>query len=261
MSKAFIQLQIIFYAVVIMITSVADAQTLKSAVNIATDSLSLSENEIGFYHQQLDLKDIGKDLFQIRHRAALKESVDSGFVVQPLSNSIIQAENDVIKPGKILFAIFPAVGYTIQTGATAIVAMNLSFLNGKGDSTNLSTIAVNPAMSLQYNQYLLPVISNIWSKKNKFDFVGDWRYYKYPTYTYGIGGHTSTADADLVDYSYIRIYQQALKQIASSKFYTGLGYNFDYHFGIAEQGDVKGTDFQIYNGNTQTTVSQGCHII
>ncbi len=237
-----------------MIFNIANAQTLKFAACAPADSMLHSGKNAESNQQQLDLKDVGKELFEIRHHLTPKVPEDSGFVIHPFFHPVLQTECVDIKPGKLLFAIFPAVGYTIQTGATAIVAMNLSFLNGRSDSTNLSTIAINPAMSLQYNQYLLPVISDIWSKNNKFDFLGDWRFYKYPTYTYGFGGHTSIADADLIDYSYIRIYQQALKQIASSKFYTGIGYNLDYHFGIAEQADAVGTDFQLYNANAQTTV-------
>lgn len=255
--KRIFPLGIILFAFVILITKNTNAQFLKSASCPPTDTTQHPEKKTGSTHQQLDLKDIGKDLFELRHRSTLKIPEDSGFVVHPLSHRVLQTECVDIKPGKLLFAIFPAVGYTIQTGTTAIVAMNLSFYNGTSDSTNLSSIAINPAMSLQYNQYLLNIISDVWSKNNKWDFLGDWRYYVYPTYTYGLGGHTSIADADLINYSYIRVYQQALKQIASSKFYAGLGYNLDYHFGIAEQIDTTITDFQLYNEKAQTTVSSG----
>ena len=256
-SKRIFPLGIIVCAFIITITNNANAQSVQSLIYTPADSLLHSEKNLESKYPQVDLKDLVKELFEIRHHSTMKMPEDSNFVIHPLSHPVLQTECVDIKPGKLLFAIFPAVGYTIQTGATAIVAMNLSFLNGTSDSTNLSTFAINPAMSLQYNQYLLNIISDVWSKNNKWDFLGDWRYYVYPTYTYGLGGHTSITDADLINYSYIRIYQQALKQIASSKFYAGLGYNLDYHFGIAEQIDTLMTDFQLYNGKVQTTVSSG----
>jgi hypothetical protein len=255
-TKRYIRFGIVFY-VFLLIGVKAPAQSVKSENPIPKDSLFFAEQNSGSSHQQLDLKDIVKDLFELRHHQNPPIANDSSFVIQSLSPPALHAKNDVPQSGKLLFAIFPAVGYTLQTGTTAIVAMNMAFFNGTSDSTNLSTIAINPIMSLQYKQYLLNIISNVWSKKNKFDFLGDWRYYKYPTYTYGLGGHSSVADADLVDYSYIRIYQEALKQINSSKFYTGFGYNLDYHFGIAEKTDATETDFKLYNGSAQTTVSSG----
>jgi len=256
-SKTYIRSGIIFCIFFLSINNTVIAQLVKPVSHFSKDSLLLTEQNSEAGHQQLDLKDIVKDLFELRHHQHAQIADDSSFVIQSLSHPALETKNDVIKPGKLLFAVFPAVGYTLQTGTTAIVAMNMSFLNGTSDSTNLSTIAINPIMSLQYKQYLLNVISNVWSKKNKFDFLGDWRYYKYPTYTYGLGGHTSIADADLVDYSYIRVYQEVLKQISSSKFYTGFGYNLDYHFGIKEESDATETDFRSYNGNAQTTVSSG----
>ena len=136
------------------------------------------------------------------------------------------------------------------------MATNLSFYTGKSSNTNLSSISFNPTFSLTHGQILFPIISDVWSKQNKFDLLGDWRYYKYPTYTYGLGGHTKLENADMIDYSYIRVYQEALKQISNSKFYAGVGYNFDYHFGINEQ-DTGITDFKSYNGTAKKTVSSG----
>jgi len=216
---------------------------------------SLKDSMLNQY-KQIDLRDGIKQLFQTRHHETAQTSEeDSVLVVRPLTHPVLESDSAITKSGKLLFAAFPAIGYALQTGTTAILAMNLSFFTGKSDKTNLSSIAFNPTFSLEQNQILFPIISDVWSKENKFDFLGDWRYYKYPTYTYGLGGHTSPDNADLIDYSYIRIYQEALKQISSSKFYAGVGYNFDYHFGIKEEGN--GTDLLQYNGDAQKTVSSG----
>lgn len=207
--------------------------------------------------EQIDLKDALKNVFQTRHHPIEVDTVeDSVLVVRPLSHPILQSDTSITKSGKLLFAAFPAIGYALQTGTTAILAMNLSFYSGKSTNTNLSSIAMNPTFSLAHGQILFPIISDVWSKENKFNFLGDWRYYKYPTYTYGLGGYTSLANADLVDYSYIRIYQEALKQISNSKFYAGIGYNLDFHFGINEL-DTGKTDFNTYDVSAQKTISSG----
>jgi len=245
---------LLLYCCTIILSVNSLAQTNQAEDYLLKDS---AQNQ----YKQIDLREGIKQLFQTRHPAIPQDEdeEDSVFVVRPLSHPVLQP--DTLKPGKLLFAVFPAVGYALQTGTTAILATNLSFYTGKSDNTNLSSFAINPTFSLGHHQVLLPVISNIWSKGNKFDFLGDWRYYKYPTYTYGIGGRTLLANADLINYSYIRVYQEVLKQIATSKFYAGVGYNFDYHFDIKEEGT--GTDFQQYNANAQRTISSGMllHVI
>jgi hypothetical protein len=174
-----------------------------------------------------------------------------------LSNNSLNNLKDTLKDKvkKVNFAIFPAVGYALQTSTTAIIGMNISFYNGKKENTNPSNININPLMSLKYKQYLLNVLSTIWTNKNQYNFVGDWRLYKYPTYTYGLGGNTQLKDADLINYSYLRFYQTVLKKISTSNFYAGLGYNMDYHFKIYEIG--KGIDFPAYNGNATQSISSG----
>lgn len=239
-----------FCGLILLLVQTSNAQTNKTKRSFIPDS-SIRKETV----KQLDLKDVFNNLFSVRHRETIAEAPDSGLVFKPLAHPVIQADSLLAKPGKILFAPFPAVGYTLQTGVTAILATNLSFYTAKKDSTNLSSIALNSAISLTYPQVLLPLIFSIWSPQNKYNFLGDCRYYKYPTYTYGLGGHTSLSDADNVDYSYIRVYQEVLRKISHSDFYAGLGYNLDYHFNISET--EMGKDFNAYNGNATKTTSSG----
>ena len=208
--------------------------------------------------KQKDLRDIANAIF-IRKKSPATEQIetlsDSGFEIQPLVHPLIKSDSARKKPNKVLFAFFPAIGYALQTGVTGIVATNTSFYLGDADSTNMSSIAINPTRSFSYKQFMLPVIFNIWTNKNKLNFLGDWRYYRYPTYTYGLGGDTKLSDADWVNYSYIRIYQEALKHLTSN-FYAGMSYNLDYHYDIHETGST-GSDFQVYNGTKTKTISSG----
>ncbi|MEO7089181.1 MAG: hypothetical protein ABIZ51_10355 [Bacteroidia bacterium] len=156
------------------------------------------------------------------------------------------------KTGTILLSVFPVVGYALQSGTVGIIATNVSFYAANG-STNLSSLTFNPQYSIMH-QVVLPLITSVWSKNNKWNFLGDWRYYKYPSYTYGLGSRTLLTKVDSLDYSYIKFYQEALRKI-STNFYGGIGYNLDYHYNIKDYS--QSTDFQKYDRGATKTTSSG----
>lgn len=158
-----------------------------------------------------------------------------------------------IKPGKLLFSVVPGIGYTLVTNLTAVATINTSFYTGNISDTYLSSITTISEFSIFNHQITVPIAANIWTKGNKFNLLGDYRFYIYPTYTYGLGGNSSLSNADLIDYSYIRVYQEALKRIKTD-YFAGIGYNLDYHYNINEKGVG---DFQKYNANATKTVSSG----
>lgn len=167
-------------------------------------------------------------------------------------------DSSKIKKDKIYLSFIPAIGYTVQTTFTAVATANLSFYLDDKQNSNISTIYASANFSL-LKQIVIPVITNIWSKGNNFDFLGDYRYYVYPSITYGLGGHTTLADADPIDYKYIRFYQEAAKEIFPD-FLAGIGYNLDYHYDIRETAvETVETDFEKYDGGkiVTTTVSSG----
>jgi hypothetical protein len=163
-----------------------------------------------------------------------------------------KSDSESIKPGKLLVAVFPAAGYALQSGVVGIVATNISFYTAP-PPTNLSSITFNPQYSIM-NQIVLPCISSIFTKDNKFNFLGDYRYYKYPSYTYGLGSRTLLNDVDSIDYRYIKFYQEALIRLAPN-LYGGFGYNLDYHYDITDNSN--NTDFEQYDNNATKTVSSG----
>jgi hypothetical protein len=161
------------------------------------------------------------------------------------------------KAGKLHVAVLPAAGYSLVTKLAGVVAANAAFYADNEKTTKLS--AVNTSISYtQNNQIILPILSNIWTKKNKYNLLGDWRYYKYPEYTYGLGGHTSTQNSDRLNYSNIIIHQAVLKHIYNSVLYAGLAYNLNYHWNVSEAGNANGeiSDFKKY-GLNKNSVSSG----
>ena len=130
-------------------------------------------------------------------------------------------------------SIVPAAGYSLTTGFAALIGMNLAFYTAKNhDSTNLSTGSTNLTFTSE-GQILFPIQTNIWSPGNKYNLVTDWRLYKFPQETFGLGGRTSLNKGYTINYSYFRLYTTVLRKIAPS-FYMGLGYDLDYYYNIEE---------------------------
>ena len=100
---------------------------------------------------------------------------------------------DTGKGSRSHVSILPAVGYSLQTGFAAILSANIAFYNGVNEGQNISTIITSFTYS-QYKQYILPLLTNIWSKNGKYNFQSEWRYLKYPSFTYGLGTNTKLED-------------------------------------------------------------------
>lgn len=180
---------------------------------------------------QLDIIDIFSKIFAIKGHLA--------------------TDSAKIKPGRILLSVVPAIGYTISNGGIASINVNSSFYTAF--NANLSVIEYSIQYS-SYHQIIFPIIGNIWLKDNKLDLLSDWRYYKYPSLTYGLGGYTTRFISVLTNYSYLRIYQELLRHF-SSFYFIGLGYDLDNHFNIQEEGNA--TDFGEYNNGALKTISSG----
>jgi len=127
------------------------------------------------------------------------------------------------------FACMPAVGYTMVSGLTGTFVVNATF-DTDTTKARFSSILLNSNYS-QYNQYWFILNTNIFLENNKLHIVGDDRYYKFPTNTFGLGITNTLSDALPIDYSYLRVYQVVYHDITPNLF-AGLGYNLDYHFRI-----------------------------
>ena len=159
---------------------------------------------------------------------------------------------------KVNFTILPAAGYTLQTGGAALLSANATFHTTPDTTDNLSTVTSSLTYT-QYQQIILPVQTYIWTNKNRYNIVTDWRFMKYPSFTYGLGGHTTEADQYRIDYSTVHLYQTAFRNIGKG-LYAGIGYNFDYYWNIKEVDPPvnERTDYAIYeNGVKSKVVASG----
>jgi len=164
--------------------------------------------------KQLDLYDLAERIFN--------------------KNSVQREDVVVNNKGRVHVSVFPAVGYTLQTGFAGVISANAAFFTTTHNhvSENISTVIASIAVTSK-EQLIFPVASSIWTRDNKYNILTDWRYLKYPSETFGLGGDTKQDDAYNLDYSYIKLHQAVLRKIGKD-LYAGLGYDFDYFWNIKE---------------------------
>lgn len=182
--------------------------------------------------RQKDLGDVLKSVFSKKKQKAPK--------------------NDSIT-SKPIISFVPAVGYSLQTKTAGTLTGNIVF-RLYADS-KVSAITTSMGFT-QRRQFTLPIVSNIWTKGNKYLFVGDARFYVYPQSTYGLGSNSSILAEDPMRYNLFRFSEVAYKRI-SGDFYLGLGYMLIKHWNITHAGPLNGavSDYETYGPQTKTTSS------
>jgi hypothetical protein len=188
-----------------------------------------TRTEDSLAHQR-DLRDVADKIF---NKKAKPVTVEGGFHNAP----------------------FPAVGYTLVTGIAAVFSDRMDFHTD--DTAGKITDILSSVTYSQYNQIIAQSYADIWLGHDKYNVIADWRYMKYPSTTFGLGGHTQYSDGYTIDFSYIKLHTTVLRYIAPN-FYAGLGYYYDYFYNIKEVDPPSGvtTSFQKY-GLTATETGSG----
>jgi hypothetical protein len=155
---------------------------------------------------------------------------------------------------KPVISFIPAVGYTLTSGVALSLSGNMAFRTAP--AARISTITASAAFTAK-KQFTVPIESNIWTKSGEYVFIGDYRFYKYPQVTYGLGSSSNIANVDSMDYNYVRLYETVMRKITGNLF-LGAGYILDYHGGITENGNSNGTpsDYASY-APAAHTISSG----
>jgi len=124
----------------------------------------------------------------------------------------------------------PAAGYTLQTGFAGIFSANFAFVNDSLPTDKLSNVSSSITYS-QYNQTIIPLQADIWTKNNKYNIVSDNRYIQYPSDIYGLGGKTDPNKGITIDFTGIKLHETVLKEI-NKNIYAGLGIYYDQFINI-----------------------------
>lgn len=182
--------------------------------------------------------------------SAVGQTAETGQRPMPADSSSHRPETDVSDVARRLFprllssardtaavafgrrytVLLPAVSYSLATRGLAQVASSTAF---RRPEANMSSVVASLAYT-QNNQLVFSTISSVWTAANRYYLVGDWRLMHYPLSTYGLGMHTTVANAIPMDYKYLRLYQSVLRQVRP-RLYAGLGYQLDYHWDVTSQ--------------------------
>ena len=193
---------------------------------------------VGDTAKQTDLIDIAKDLFKISPKKIRTE-----------------------KGKRIYFSIIPvSTSVPGGSGRALITSTTAGMYLGPRKTTYLSTATFAPYWNFK-GRFGLPLRTNIWLPDNTWLIQGDTRFLVYPQYTWGLGSNKDNDSRTLVDYKYIRFYQNALKRI-KPYFFAGLGYNLDYRFNIdTDNPDVNLKQYTGYeHGTGKNSFSSGLSV-
>lgn len=154
---------------------------------------------------------------------------------------------------KPTFSVVPAAGYTLVSKFVVTLTGNAAF---RMDSTARISTITSYISYTQNKQFLLPMETDLWTTGNKYNLVGDYRFYKYPQSTFGLGSNSNIANEDPMDYLYFRFYETVLRNITGN-FYAGAGYIIDYHTHITDSGPLNGTPspYTAYGAASKTVAS------
>lgn len=154
---------------------------------------------------------------------------------------------------KLVISFVPAVGYSLQTELAATLTGNIVFRSTP--SSKVSAITTSMGFT-QRKQFTLPIVSEIWSRDNKFVFLGDARFYIYPQSTYGLGTNSNIKDEDPMRYNLFRFSEVVLVKV-SGNFYLGGGYKLTQHWNISHKEPLDGapSDYDAYGSGPHTTSS------
>ena len=126
----------------------------------------------------------------------------------------------------------PLIGVGFGVAAAGTIQL------GTPETTPLSTFATNILITTN-SQYSIPLRTNINLPGGDWNLVGLWRFSKFPSPTWGLGGNTQESAKTTIDYSSVTLYETVNRRIVGN-FYVGLGYYFDNFFDIKDQGAANG---------------------
>ena len=158
-----------------------------------------------------------------------------------------------LEQGKFYFMPLPVLGYNPVMGFLYGAAGSGNFLAGSKEDTRLSALFTTVTYSTN-KQLHISLKSNVYTNKDQWMLIGDWRYFlsSQPTYGLGTGPQSNillnergqnlylgdyqdgVESKELMLYDLIRLYETALYQLKRG-IYLGLGYHYDRYSNIIDQ--------------------------
>lgn len=159
-----------------------------------------------------------------------------------------KAEKEKKKKEKNLSIIpLPAIAYNPTNGWLLGVAPGASWFMGNPTTTSLSS-GLGTLIYTTKKQFLFTAKTNVFLDGDRWNLMGDWRYFISSAPTYGLGTGPQSgkvvgtgveyadglfskpiADAQMMDFNYLRFHETVLKRIEDTRYFVGLGYHLDIH--------------------------------
>lgn len=142
-----------------------------------------------------------------------------------LIHKFLSNEKDTVK--KNTFFPFPVASMAPETGLEYGVAALYSFYLDKTDSvTRVSTINIM-ATHTTHNQSKAKIVSDVWSRDNRFHYSSELRYWDFPYSFYGVGANTWKTDKESINEKKVRLTFAIDKRMAAN-YYVGIQTGFEY---------------------------------
>ncbi|MEJ6980812.1 BamA/TamA family outer membrane protein [Pedobacter sp. P351] len=169
---------------------------------------------------------------------------NSAFSQRKILGRFFGNENDSTSKGR--FIILPALGYAQETGFEYGLVSLASFYTNKDTVTRNSSIAGLIAFTTK-KQSIITLKPDIWSKQNRYHYIGDLRYRDFPFNFYGIGDDTHKADEERITQTLKKVSVEVEKLMKRGS-YTGVNTSYEnYKFIDKEPGGVYETDQFIHD--------------
>jgi hypothetical protein len=154
-------------------------------------------------------------------------------------------------PKKFMALILPNISSNPTNGFVLGVGGTFGWYMGPKENTLVSAAPFTVAVTSK-KQLITFIKSNIYTKENKFFLQGDWRFYIYSQPTYGLGSNSpDTANVPVnfhwqgeggsldsaafpMKYNYVKVHEIVNRKVLKN-FYAGVGYHFDYFYGIKDE--------------------------
>ena len=140
---------------------------------------------------------------------------------------------------KPFFVVAPSVGSKPSTGVNAGLAGNVAFVSGDATSTHLSSVSGGLKFS-QKGQTLSGLKLAVFLPDDRWFVQGDNRLSWTSQNTYGLGGATSSADAENLKYDALRINESLFRAVAPGLF-VGAGLDINRHANVRASSGTEAT--------------------
>ena len=157
------------------------------------------------------------------------------------------------KPARRHLTIIPFLSSSPVTGLGFGVAAAGTTQRGEPENTSLSTYSASFTVTTQ-SQVALTQRHDLRFAGDDWGLTGMWRWTKWPSPTWGIGGNTPESAKSTMDYQLVRLYELVSRRLFGS-LYAGAGYTFDWYFNVSDGPSANGqpTDFSKYPYGTGST--------